>query len=111
MKTFVAGFVTALLLVYVGLTQKHQLPTGVQEAISVHLYAADLGQQCDRLVESEYGIQAAHHEDRVVLNGKRMFSYNSRLFGVDIPWLCVHDGLAPSLVNPIEASTLLKVLA
>jgi len=111
MKTFVAGFVTALLLVYVGLTQKHQLPTGIQEAISVHLYAADLGQQCDRLVESEYGIQAAHHEDRVVLNGKRMFSYNSRLFGVDIPWLCVHDGLAPSLVNPIEASTLLKVLA
>ena len=111
MKTFIAGFVTALLLVYVGLTQKHQLPTGVQEAISVHLYAADLGQQCDRLVESEYGIQAAHHEDRVVLNGKRMFSYNSRLFGVDIPWLCVHDGLSPSLVNPIEASTLLKVLA
>jgi len=110
MKTFIAGFVTALLLVYVGLTQKHQLPTGVQEAISVHLYAADLGQQCDRLVESEYGIQAAHHEDRVVLNGKRMFSYNSRLFGVDIPWLCVHDGLSPSLVNPIEASTLLKVL-
>jgi len=111
MKTFIAGFVTALLLVYVGLTQKHQLPTGIQEAISVHLYAADLGQQCDRLVESEYGIQAAHHEDRVVLNGKRMFSYNSRLFGVDIPWLCVHDGLSPSLVNPIEASTLLKVLA
>jgi hypothetical protein len=55
-------------------------------------------------------MQAAHHEDRGVLKGKRMFSYNSRLFGVDIPWLCVHDGMAPSLVNPIEASTLLKVL-
>ena len=110
MKTFIAGFVTALLLVYVGLTQKHQLPMGVQETIAVHLYAADLGQQCDRLVESEYGIQAGHHEDRGVLKGKRMFSYNSRLFGVDIPWLCVHDGLTPSLVNLIEASTLLKVL-
>ncbi len=61
MKTFFAGFVTALLLVYVGLTQKHQLPMGVQETIAVHLYPADLGQQCDRLVESEYGIQAAHH--------------------------------------------------
>ena len=110
MKTFIAGFLIALLLVYIGLTQKHHLPTGVQETISVYLYAADLGKQCDRLVESEYGMQAAHHEDRGVLKGKRMFSYNSRLFGVDIPWLCVHDGMAPSLVNPIEASTLLKVL-
>lgn len=110
MKTFIAGFVTALLLVYVGLTQKHQLPMGVQETIAVHFYAVELGKQCDRLVESEYGIQAAHHEDRGVLKGKRMFSYNSRLFGVDIPWLCVHDGASPSLVNPIEASTLLKVL-
>ena len=110
MKNFIAGFVAAMLLVFIFLTQKQHLPTGIQESIAVHLYAVDLGQQCDRLVESEYGIQAAHHEDRGVLKGKRMFSYNSRLFGVDIPWLCVHDGASPSLVNPIEASTLLKVL-
>ena len=110
MKNFFLGFVIALLLAFIFMTQKHHLPKGIKEFVSVRFYAAELGQQCDRLVESEYGIQAAHHEDRGVLKGKRIFSYNSRLFGVDIPWLCMHDGMAPALVNPIEASTLLKVL-